>query len=157
MQPDRQSPSDIGEQDRRVARNARSEIRGPGGALKLRPDDRAAQDLALLLEGETSGRPLEEILAEYSCSRSSYYDRLRRFHEHGLAGLLRSPPGPRAPWRRTLEVVRAIVTARLEDPERSAAAIAQTLQARGARVSERSVERTLSQFGLTRSRNGRAP
>ena len=140
-----------------MARNARSEIRGPGGALPLRSDDRVAQDLALLLEGETSGRSLEEVLGEYGCSRSSYYDRLHRFQEQGLAGLLLRPPGPRGPWRRTLEVVRAIVTARLEDPERTAASIAETLRANGARVSDRSVERTLSQFGLTRLRNGRGP
>ena len=140
-----------------MVRKGRSEIRGPGGALQLRPDDRVAQDLALLLEGETSGRPLENVLSEYGCSRSSYYARLDRFNQHGLAGLLQRLPGPRGPWLRTLEVVRLIVTSRLEDPERSAATIAGALQARGARVSQRSVERTLSQFGLTRARNGRAP
>ncbi|HET6924011.1 MAG TPA: hypothetical protein VFI16_12760, partial [Anaeromyxobacteraceae bacterium] len=49
-----------------------------------------------------------------------------------------------------LEVLRFIVTARLRDPSRSAAEIAGGLAALGHPVSVRSVERTLTQFGLTR-------
>ncbi len=126
------------------------EIRGPGGALPLRPGDEAASDLAMLLEGETSGRPLEEVLAAHGRSRSTYYEKLRRFRDQGLVGLMARPPGPRSPWRRPLEVVRFIVTARLRDPSRGAADIAGELAARGHPVSRRSVERTLTQFGLTR-------
>ncbi len=128
------------------------EIRGPGGALPLRPGDGAARDLAMLLEGETSGRPLEEVLAAHGRSRSTYYEKLRRFREDGLAGLMARPPGPRGPWRRPLEVVRFIVTARLRDPSRGVAGIAGALAALGHTVSTRSVERTLTQFGLTRPR-----
>jgi hypothetical protein len=47
-------------------------------------------------------------------------------------------------------VVRFIVTTRLRDPDRSAAAIAEELTRQGHAVSQRSVERTLTQFGLTR-------
>ncbi len=126
------------------------EIRGPGGALPLRPDDEAALDLAMLLEGETSGRPLDEVLAAFGRSRSTYYEKLRRFREEGLEGLLARPPGPRSAWRRPLEVIRFIVTARLRDPSRSAAGIAGDLAGLGHPVSVRSVERTLTQFGLTR-------
>ena len=127
------------------------EIRGPGGALPLRPGDGAAADLAMLLEGETSGRPLEEVLASHGRSRSTYYEKLRRFRDQGLVGLMARPPGPRGPWRRTLEVVRFIVTSRLRDPSRGAADIAGELASLGHTVSRRSVERTLTQFGLTRS------
>jgi len=126
-------------------------IQGPGGKLELRPDDEATLDLVMLIEGETSGRPLDEVLARFDRSRSTYYEKLRRFREQGLEGLLARPPGPRSPWRRPLEVVRFIVTARLRDPERSAAALAEDLRRLGHPVSVRSVERTLNQFGLTRS------
>ncbi len=125
-------------------------IKGPAGSLPLRPDDEAAVDLAMLIEGETSGRPLGVVLEEFGRSRSTYYEKLKRFREHGVAGLLARPPGPRSAWRRPLEVVRFIVTARLRDPERSAAEIAGDLGRLGHAVSVRSVERTLSQFGLTR-------
>ncbi|HET8542454.1 MAG TPA: helix-turn-helix domain-containing protein [Anaeromyxobacter sp.] len=107
-------------------------------------------DLIMLVEGETSGKPLDEVLQEFGRSRSTYYEKLRRFREAGIEGLLARPPGPRSPWRRPLEVVRYIVTTRLRHPDRNAAAIAEELAQRGQKVSIRSVERTLSQFGLTR-------
>jgi hypothetical protein len=48
-------------------------------------------------------------------------------------------------------VVRYVVTSRLRHPDRSAVDIAADLSRLGHDVSVRSVERTLSQFGLTRS------
>jgi transposase len=105
----------------------------------------------MLIDGETSGRPLDEVLNEFGRSRSTYYEKLRRFREEGVEGLLSRPPGPRTAWRRPLEVVRFIVRARLRDPNRSAALIAGDLLRQGHAVSVRSVERTLSQFGLTRA------
>lgn len=104
----------------------------------------------MLVEGETSGRPLEEVLAQFGRSRSTYYEKLRRFRDLGVEGLLARPPGPRHAWRRPLEVVRFVVAARLRDPGRSATQIAGDLSRRGHAVSVRSVERTLTQFGLTR-------
>lgn len=126
------------------------EIKGPGGVLPIRPEDEAALDLVMLVEGETSGRQLDEVLREFGRSRSTYYEKLRRFREQGLDGLHSRPPGPRTPWRRPLEVVRFIVTSRLRYPDRSAAEIAEELARQGHPVSMRSVERTLNQFGLTR-------
>lgn len=124
-------------------------LRGQAGELPLRPDDRAAHDLAMLIEGETSGRPLEEVLAKWGRSRSTYYEKLQKFREEGLQGLLPGRPGPRGPWRRTLEVVQRIVRARLEDALRPSSSIAAELRAAGHNVSVRSIERTLQQFGLT--------
>jgi len=127
------------------------EITGPGGKLPLRQDDEASLDLLMLIQGETSGRALDEVLAQFGRSRSTYYEKLRRFREQGLEGLLSRPPGPRSAWRRPQEVIRFIVTARLRDPERGAQAIAEDLTRLGHAVSIRSVERTLTQFGLTRN------
>jgi transposase len=127
------------------------EIKGPGGALQVRAEDTAAVDLAMLIEGETSGRPLEEVLAVYGRSRSTYYEKLRRFREHGFDGLHSRPPGPRTAWRRPLEILRFVVTSRIRHPDQSAADIAAALERLGHRLSVRSVERTLSQFGLTRT------
>ncbi|HEY6100425.1 MAG TPA: helix-turn-helix domain-containing protein [Anaeromyxobacter sp.] len=126
------------------------EIKGPGGTLPLRADDEAVVDLVMLIEGETSGRELDEVLQQFGRSRSTYYEKLRRFREQGIEGLLARPPGPRSPWRRPIEVVRFVVTTRLRHPDRSAGTIAEDLARLGHAVSVRSVERTLSQFGLTR-------
>ncbi len=134
-----------------------NEIKGPGGTLRLRPKDSPVIDLVMLIEGETSGRDLGEVLEEYGRSRSTYYEKLRRFREEGLEGLLSRPTGPRSPWRRPLEVVRFVVVSRLRHPERSAAEIAAELGRMGHEVSVRSVERTLHQFGLTRPAARPAP
>ncbi len=137
-----------------MRRTSAHEIRGPGGVLPVPPSDDVALDLVMLIDGETSGRALDDVLAQYGRSRSTYYEKLRRFREGGVEGLLARPPGPRSAWRRPLEVVRYIVTTRLRHPERSAASIADELTALGHRVSVRSVERTLTQFGLTRRSPG---
>lgn len=129
-------------------------IRGPGGSLPLPETDEASFDLLMLIEGETSGAPLDDVLARFGRSRSTYYEKLRRFREQGLEGLIARPSGPRSQWRRPLEVVRHIVRARLRAPERSAAEIAEELGRLGHAVSVRSVERTITQFGLTRRREG---
>lgn len=131
-------------------RTSSHEIRGPGGALPIRPEDESTIDLVMLIEGETSGRDLDEVLSEFGRSRSTYYEKLRRFRESGVEGLLARQPGPKSPWRRPLEVVRFIVTARLRAPAISATDIVKELVDRGHVVSVRSVERTLNQFGLTR-------
>ncbi len=133
-----------------MRRSPAHELRGPGGVLPLRAEDEPALDLIMLVDGETSGRPLDDVLRQYGRSRSTYYEKLRRFRDGGLEGLLLRPPGPRSPWRRPLEVVRFIVTTRLRNPERSASVIADDLTRLGHAVSVRSVERTLTQFGLTR-------
>jgi len=142
-----------------LQRTSAHEIKGPGGTLPLRPKDEAALDFVMLIEGETSGQALDEVLRKFGRSRSTYYEKLRRFRESGFEGLLSRPPGPRSPWRRPIEVVRFIVTTRLRHPERSAAEIVADLTRLGHTVSVRSVERTLSQFGLTRpaARGGGQP
>ena len=130
------------------------EIKGPGGSLPVRAEDEVALDLVMLIEGETSGRPLSLVLSDFGRSRSTYYEKLRRYSEQGVAGLVSRPPGPRSAWRRPLEVVRFIVTSRLRDPDRGAGQIAEDLGRVGHVVSVRSVERTLTQFGLTRPGRG---
>lgn len=130
---------------------------GAGGSLPLRPDDDLALDLAMLIEGETSGQPLEDVLEKFGRSRTAYYEKLRRFRDEGARGLIARPPGPHGPWRRSHDVVRFVVTARLRDPGRSPEVIARDLASLGHDVSVRSVERTLQQFGLTRAKTRRAP
>jgi len=130
---------------------AQHAIRGPGGMLPLLAEDDAAIDLLMLIEGETSGRALDDVLQQFGRSRSTYYEKLRRFREQGVTGLLSRPPGPSSPWRRPIDVIRYIVTARLRSPARTAPDIAEALVRLGHQVSVRSVERTLTQFGLTRN------
>ena len=72
--------------------------------LPLRHDDEASTDLLMLIDGETSGRPLDDVLTEFGRSRSTDYEKLRRFRELGVEGLrrvlpARGPPGAvRSRW-----------------------------------------------------------
>ena len=61
----------------------------------------------MLVEGETSGRPLEEVLSDYRCSREVYESRLRTFRDSGLAGLIVAAPRP-ADASRPGDIVRFI-------------------------------------------------
>lgn len=131
--------------------NLGHQARRTKGSRKVKSSgDRAATDLAMLLQGETSQLPLAEILAKFGRSRSTYYEKRRLFRDRGFEGLVGLPSGPRAPWRRTEEIERLIVAARMRDPTANAESIARDLARNGRRVSARSVERTLSRFGLTR-------
>jgi transposase len=152
----RQHRPDAPTEEERFVKPDGNVIRGPGGSLALPEFDEASLDLLMLIEGETSGAPLDEVLARVGRSRSTYYEKLRRFREQGLEGLIAQPTGPRGAWRRPLEVVRFIVRARLRNPERSAAELAEELSRLGHTVSLRSVERTLTQFGLTRRSGAQA-
>jgi len=149
-------PDDSNQSEADGERRRTFSFSGPGGTLPVRPEDQVALDLAMLIQGETSGRPLDEVLAAFGRSRTAYYEKLRRFREEGLGGLVAKPPGPHGPWRRSHEVVRFIVTARLRDSSRGPESIAGDLARLGHEVSVRSVERTLQQFGLTRARPRRA-
>jgi len=134
---------------RPIPRRRPPAFQGPAGALAVPPHDAAGRDVAMLVEGETSGRPLDDVLREYGCSREVYESRLRTFRDRGLPGLIAA--GPRvADANRPGDIVRFIVTARLRQREREPSAIAADLARMGYRVSVRSVERTLAGFGLLR-------
>ncbi|HET9598631.1 MAG TPA: hypothetical protein VFP65_23845 [Anaeromyxobacteraceae bacterium] len=139
------------ELSRAAARRRTPSFQGPAGALAVPPHDVAGREVAMLVEGETSGRPLDEVLREYGCSRDVYESRLRTFRDGGLAGLIAAAPRAADPSRPG-EIVRFIVTARLRDRERQPATIAADLSRLGYRVTLRSVERTLAGFGLLRRR-----
>ena len=136
---------------RAAARRRAPSFQGPAGALAVPLHDAAGCDVAMLVEGQTSGRPLEDVLREYGCSREVDESRLRTFRERGLAGLIAATPRA-AEASRPGDIVRFIVTARLRDREREPVAIAGDLERMGYRVSVRSVERTLAGFGLLRRR-----
>jgi transposase len=134
---------------RRNAAQRGPAFQGPAGVLAVPAHDAAGRDVAMLVAGETSGRPLDEVLQEFACSRQVYEERLQAFREQGLAGLLAGAPKSRDQTR-PQDIVRYIVTARLRDPARAPSAIAADLERMGFRVSPRSVERTLQGFGLFR-------
>lgn len=129
-------------------------ISGAHGSLPVKSDDSLLRDLLLLLLHEVGGMPLDDALrlCGYS-SRATYYAKLKRFNEGGLAALLPRRPGPRSKWRRSDEVVQRVIALRHQKPQPSVNQIARALRSAGFEVSTRSIERTLSEHGLCRHRD----
>jgi hypothetical protein len=113
--------------------------------------DRSLLDLLMVLEGSTGRLSVTELCAKYGYrSTRSYYEKRRVFERHGMRGLLPRRRGPKRPTRRTPLVVQRVIAARFECPTRTADEIAARLNADGLRIGSRSVERILSEYGLTK-------
>jgi hypothetical protein len=122
---------------------------GPAGSLVVRQqDDEILLKLAMLLEGECEGLGAVAAAAKYGYTRQRYYQLLTVFRQGGCLALLSHKPGPKAPSRRTLEVIREVIRHRFLDPAASADVIAQKIRQTGSAIATRSVGRVLAQYGL---------
>lgn len=121
---------------------------GPGGYLQLLDDDQAALKLAMLIEGECGLEGSEQVAKQFGYTRQRYYQVKQKFLKEGILGLVSKKRGPRSNYRRKEEIVCQTIRLRFLDPDASAEVIAQKLKQLGFKISIRSVERIISQFGL---------
>jgi transposase len=128
------------------------EIRGPQGVLSVQRDDEISRKLVMLIEGECEGLGARAAAEKHGYSRQRYYQLRSRFEEGGAAALQSAKRGPKTLYRRTPEVARQVIRHRFLDPDASAAVIAQKLQQCGLKISQRSVERVIEQYGLQQKR-----
>jgi transposase len=119
---------------------------GPHGQLTL-PDEEVARKFAMLIEGQCHCGPAAAA-EKFGFSRQRYFQLLSAVQTDGLEALRSKKRGPKAPSRRTPETIAQIVRHRFLDPEASAAVIAQKMNQSGCPISTRSVERTITEFGL---------
>ena len=124
------------------------ELRGLEGRLPIQAEDCVLRKLLMLIEGECQGLGAAQAAEKYGYSRQRYYQLLELFRQGGCQALQDQKRGPRTNYRRTEEVVRQVIRHRFLDPEASAAVIAQKLRQSGWPISQRSVERTLEEYGL---------
>lgn len=115
--------------------------------LQVADDDKAARKLLMLIEG-TYGIGVQKSIAKYGYSEQRYYQLKKAFAEEGSAGLVNKKTGPKKPTVRTEALQKQIIRMRFLDPEASAAVIAQKLTQQGMPISTRSVERTITAYGL---------
>jgi arginine repressor len=73
---------------------------------------------------------------------------LNAFIKDGSRGLIPKKTGPKKNYVRTDSVVAQIIRHRFLDPDAKAEVIAQKLKQTGVRVSQRTVERTITEYGL---------
>jgi len=123
-------------------------MKGPkGGCFKIDPEDKLAVKLAMLIEGHcTIG--VSKALEKYGYSEQRYYQVKKLYLEGGTKSIMDRKRGSDKRPTRTTEVVSQIIRMRFLDPLASTEVITQKLNQRGYAVSKRSVERTITEFGL---------
>ena len=112
--------------------------------------DSLSVKLAMLIEGHcTIG--VYEAIKKYGYTEQRYYQLLEKYQKDGSQGLIDQKPGSDKKPVRSKEVVNQIIRLRFLDPFVSAAVLAQKLTQTGYKVSKRSVERTITEFGLKKN------
>lgn len=123
-------------------------LTGSAGSLLVLPDDEITLKLAMLVEGECEGLGPLQAAEKFGYSKQRYFQLKHLFLEQGAIALQSKTTGPKSNYRRTDEVVRQIIRHRFLDPDVSAEVIAQKLAQTDHRVSIRSIQRALADFGL---------
>lgn len=115
--------------------------------LQINAEDKTTRKFLMLIEG-TYGIGVQESIAKYDYSEQRYYQLKKAFTEHGFEALVDKKTGPKQPTVRTEAVDKQIIRMRYLDPDVSAAVIAQRLTQMDMAISTRSVERTITDYGL---------
>jgi len=119
--------------------------------FEVKEDDRPSVKLIMLIEGETKiGR--KAACKKYGYSEPRYFQILRQYKEKGFPALINKKRGSEKKPVRTKEVIKKIINLRYLDPFASPQVIAQKINQEGYSVSVRSVERTITEYGLQKKR-----
>lgn len=116
-------------------------------ALNISLDDKVSRKLLMLVEG-TFGVGVQQSIKKYGYSEQRYYQLLKAFKKDGSEALIDKKRGPTQNSKRDKKIIQQIIRYRFLDPDCSAAVISQKLKQTGNAVSQRSVERTIQQYGL---------
>jgi transposase len=101
----------------------------------------------MLIEGHcTIG--VKEAIKKYGYTEQRYYQLLKQYHQGGAEALTDKKRGSDKQPVRTREAVNQTIRLRFLDPFASAGVISQKLKQIGYKVSKRSVERTITDYGL---------
>lgn len=115
--------------------------------LGIKVDDKAALKFLMLIEG-TYGIGVKKSLEKYQYTEQRYYQLKKDFMEKGSKGLIDQKRGPKDRHIRKKQVDMQIIRMRFLDPKAGATVIAQKLNQTGIKISQRSVERTITEYGL---------
>ncbi len=115
--------------------------------LNIREDDKVARKLLVLVEG-TFGIGVGRALEKYGYTEPRFYQLKKDFLENGSDALVDRKRGPKTNHVRKESVDMQIIRMKFLDPDCSARVIAQKLSQSGTKISLRSVERTITQYGL---------
>ena len=118
-------------------------------SLMVNPNDPVAWKLLMLFEAASvENTKIESIADKYGYTREYFYVIKHAYETRGSQGLADIPTGPKSNYKRTREIEKQIIRHRFLDPEASCQVIAQKMQQTGHNISQRSVERTINEYGL---------
>jgi transposase len=118
-----------------------------GKDFSIDPKDKLAVKIAMLIEGHcTIG--VYDALEKYGYTEARYYQLLKLYQKGGTRALIDKKRGSAKKPVRTKEIQNQIIRMRFLDPFSSTDVLAQKLAQIGYKVSKRSVERTITEFGL---------
>ena len=123
-------------------------LNGPAGSIAINKKDKLARKLAMLFENKCLGLKAKEAARKYGFSRPRFYQVKEAFEKGGSEALVEHKKGPHRNYVRTDTVVNQIIRMRFLDPDASIAVITQKLKQSGFNVSQRSVERTITEYGI---------
>jgi transposase len=126
----------------------RNRLAGVGGALKVPANDEITRKLAMLIEGECEGLGPNKAAEKFGYSKQRYFQLRAAFFRNGALALVSQKRGPKKNHRRTDELVRQVIRHRFLDPEASTEVVAQRLNQCGLKISIRSVQRVVEEYGL---------
>jgi transposase len=116
-------------------------------AFIIDENDSLCKKLSMLIEGHcTIG--VKEAIKKYGYTEQRYYQLLKQYHQGGSVALTDKKRGSDKQPVRTREAVNQTIRLRFLDPFASVGVIAQKLKQIGYNVSKRSVERTITDYGL---------
>jgi len=118
-------------------------------SLVITENDPIAWKLSMLIEAASNkDEKIEDLARRYGYTREHFYVIKRAYEEKGSQGLMDKSRGPKTNAKRTKEMEKQIIRHRFLDPEASSQVITQRLQQAGNNISQRSVERTINEYGL---------
>lgn len=115
--------------------------------LNISENDKTSRKFLMLIEG-LFGQGVKKSIEKYGYSEQRFYQLLNIFKEKGIDGLIDQKTGPKSNSVRNDQVMRQIISLRFLDPDSSSRVIAQKLNQQGIKISQRSVERTIEEYGL---------
>lgn len=123
-------------------------LAGPRGQLEVPADDEVIHKFLMLQEGECEGPGPLAAAEKFGFSKQRYFQIRAAFATRGWQALQSRKRGPKTHYRRTPEVERQVIRHRFLDAEASPQVITQKLVQVGVKISIRSVERVLADYGL---------
>ena len=118
-----------------------------GKNFQLNLNDKLARKFAMLFEGQCTIGDYGAI-KKYGYTEQSYYQLFKKYKQGGLGALIDQKRGSTKKPVRTDGLVKQIIRMRFLDPLATTDVLTQKLNQMNYKVSKRSVERTITEYGL---------